>query len=332
MLPRSGAVRPARPPRSRAGGASRRAPAARRRRGTGSRRRRRPPARRCGRRRSRRTTGNSSTRAPWAAPTSRLSSRLPVSTTTISSTWGRAAPSRESRNWPPSRTIMARPSSGGVGVGRGVAVVHEVPLSSLLPANALRLRKCGFAGARVRPGAIPGTFAGRVPLPACFHLSAQDGPGDSVRQAGARHPGRRDVSREPSEGDRNMRHRLALAATAAFLLAAGQAAAIVESKTGTEYPDTVSHPDRGRGPGPGRHRHGAAREDHAQGRCLHHRLVRRRRRGPRRRPRRRHLEARRSQAPAHGPAAQLLAREADRRLPRGDREELPRPRRRSART
>ena len=30
-----------------------------------------------------------------------------------------------------------------------------------------------------------------------------------------------------------MRHRLSLVATAAFLLAAGQAAAIVESKTGT---------------------------------------------------------------------------------------------------
>ncbi len=39
-----------------------------------------------------------------------------------------------------------------------------------------------------------------------------------------------------------MRQRLSLVATAAFLLAAGQAAAIVESKTGTEYPDTVSIP------------------------------------------------------------------------------------------
>lgn len=39
-----------------------------------------------------------------------------------------------------------------------------------------------------------------------------------------------------------MRHRFALAATAAFLLAAGQAAAVVESKTGTEYPDTVTIP------------------------------------------------------------------------------------------
>lgn len=39
-----------------------------------------------------------------------------------------------------------------------------------------------------------------------------------------------------------MRQRLALAAMTAFLLAAGQAAAIVESKTGTEYPDTVTIP------------------------------------------------------------------------------------------
>lgn len=37
-----------------------------------------------------------------------------------------------------------------------------------------------------------------------------------------------------------MRHRIALAASAAFLLAAGQAAAVVESKTGTEYADTVT--------------------------------------------------------------------------------------------
>ena len=37
-----------------------------------------------------------------------------------------------------------------------------------------------------------------------------------------------------------MRHRLATAAAAAALLLAGQAGAIVESKTGTEYPDTVS--------------------------------------------------------------------------------------------
>jgi hypothetical protein len=47
---------------------------------------------------------------------------------------------------------------------------------------------------------------------------------------------------ETSEGDRNMRQRLALAAMTAFLLAAGQAAGIVESKTGTEYPDTVTIP------------------------------------------------------------------------------------------
>lgn len=37
-----------------------------------------------------------------------------------------------------------------------------------------------------------------------------------------------------------MRHRIALAATAAALLLAGQAGAIVESKTGTEYSDTVT--------------------------------------------------------------------------------------------
>lgn len=39
-----------------------------------------------------------------------------------------------------------------------------------------------------------------------------------------------------------MRQRLALAAMMTFLLAAGQAAAIVESKTGTEYPDTITIP------------------------------------------------------------------------------------------
>ena len=37
-----------------------------------------------------------------------------------------------------------------------------------------------------------------------------------------------------------MRHRLALAATAALMLAAVQAAAVVESKTGTEYPDKIT--------------------------------------------------------------------------------------------
>lgn len=37
-----------------------------------------------------------------------------------------------------------------------------------------------------------------------------------------------------------MRHRLALAALAALLLAAIQAAAVVESKTGTEYPDKIT--------------------------------------------------------------------------------------------
>lgn len=37
-----------------------------------------------------------------------------------------------------------------------------------------------------------------------------------------------------------MHHRFATAAVAAALLLAGQAGAIVESKTGTEYPDTVS--------------------------------------------------------------------------------------------
>jgi hypothetical protein len=48
------------------------------------------------------------------------------------------------------------------------------------------------------------------------------------------------MSPDTSEGDRNMRQRLALAVLATVLIVAVQAAAIVESKTGTEYPDQIT--------------------------------------------------------------------------------------------